>query len=111
VREAVKFHLDEQVRGAIAQGLRQRGLDVTTTAGSGLRGAADEEQLAFARAAGRVLFTHDSDFLRLHKAGMPHGGIAYCRPDKLTAGDIVRALVRLAETASPEKMRGRVVFL
>jgi len=39
--------LDENVNGAIADGLRRRGLDVTTTPEEGLIGADDEEQLAF----------------------------------------------------------------
>jgi hypothetical protein len=30
---SIKFHLDEHVSGAIAAGLRRRGIDVTTTNG------------------------------------------------------------------------------
>ena len=40
-------------------------------------GATDEEHLALARAEGRVLFTHDDDFLRLAAAGAPHAGMVY----------------------------------
>jgi hypothetical protein len=29
--EKIIFHLDENVRNAVAQGLRQRGIDITTT--------------------------------------------------------------------------------
>jgi hypothetical protein len=29
--EKIKFHLDENVRNAIAEGLRRRGIDLTTT--------------------------------------------------------------------------------
>jgi len=32
--------------------------------------ADDEEQVAFACAQGRVIFTHDADFLRLHQVGI-----------------------------------------
>lgn len=51
----LRFHLDEQVNPRIAQGLRRRGIDVTTTVGAGLRTVADDVQLAFARQALRVL--------------------------------------------------------
>jgi predicted nuclease of predicted toxin-antitoxin system len=61
----MKFHLDKNVNPAIASGLRIRGIDVTTTPEAGLRQAPDESQLEYAKAAGRVLFTHDDDFLRV----------------------------------------------
>ncbi len=43
--EKIKFHLDENVNNAIVQGLRRRGIDVTTTPEQSLIGASDEEQL------------------------------------------------------------------
>lgn len=62
----IRFHLDENVNLTIAQGLRRRGIDVTTTPEAGLIAAIDEAQLAFVVSQGRVLFTQDIDFLRLH---------------------------------------------
>lgn len=58
----IRFHLDENVSGAVAHGLRQYGIDVTTTPEVGLVGATDKEQIAFAIATGQVLFTQDKDF-------------------------------------------------
>jgi len=75
----IRFHLDENCSLAIADGLRRRGVDVTSTPGAGLLGAVDDIQLAFALAEGRVIFTEDQDFLRIHAAGIPHSGIVYCR--------------------------------
>ncbi|MFL6233223.1 MAG: hypothetical protein ACJ76N_08835 [Thermoanaerobaculia bacterium] len=43
----IRFHLDECVAGAIADG-RRRGIDVTTTRESGLISSGDLDQLAFA---------------------------------------------------------------
>jgi hypothetical protein len=45
---AIKFHLDEHVHPAIAEGLRRRGIDVTTTIEAELLGAEDEKHLEFA---------------------------------------------------------------
>jgi hypothetical protein len=42
----IRFHLDEDVDPAIAEGLRRRGIDVTTTPEVGLLGARDPIQLA-----------------------------------------------------------------
>ena len=44
----IKFHLDENVSNAIANGLRIRGIDVTTTPEQKLISATDEAQLKFA---------------------------------------------------------------
>jgi Domain of unknown function (DUF5615) len=60
----LRFHLDEHIDPAIADGLRRRGIDVTTTARAGLRGARDKDHVEFARAQGRVVVTQDPDFLR-----------------------------------------------
>ena len=53
----IKFHLDENVSNAIADGLKRRGIDVTTTPEIGLISASDEEQVAFALTEKRVIFT------------------------------------------------------
>ena len=58
----LRFHLDEHIDSAIADGLRRRGIDVTTTAEAGLRGAGDEAHVAFALSEGRVVVTNDADF-------------------------------------------------
>jgi predicted nuclease of predicted toxin-antitoxin system len=62
----IRYHLDEHVDFAVAEGLRRRGINLTTTAEVGLLGADDLDHIAFAVADGRVIFSNDSDFLRLH---------------------------------------------
>jgi len=74
----LKFHRDEHLPLAVAVGLRQHGLDVTTSAKAGLLSADDEVQLEFASRDARVLVHHDHDFLRLHAEGTQHAGVAYC---------------------------------
>jgi predicted nuclease of predicted toxin-antitoxin system len=56
-----------------------RGVDVTTTAEAGLQDASDERQLEYIQATGRVIFTEDDDFLRIHSAGQSHPGIVYSK--------------------------------
>ena len=50
----MKFHTDEHIATAVAEGLRRRGFDVTTTHEAGLRGASDEAQLEYALGAARA---------------------------------------------------------
>ena len=71
----IRYHLDEHVDPAVAKGLRQRGVDVTTTVEAGLAGASDDGQLAFAAADGRVFVTRDRHFLVLHGEGVAIGMI------------------------------------
>ena len=91
----IRFHLDENVSNAVANGLRQRGIDVTTPKDADLIGATDEEQLAFATSHQRVIFTHDHDFLRLASQGIDDAGIAYSPPRRRAIGQIVLSLASL----------------
>jgi predicted nuclease of predicted toxin-antitoxin system len=107
----IRFHLDENCAKAIATGLRRHGIDVTTTPDAGLLGAIDEEQAAYALPLGRVILTQDRDFLRIHAAGVPHAGIAYCEKDTQGIGEIIDTLVLMWEIYEPEEMAGRVEYL
>jgi predicted nuclease of predicted toxin-antitoxin system len=107
----IRFHLDEHISARIAAGLRRRHIDVTTAAEAGLAGADDAAQLEFATSSGRVLVTHDADFLRLHAGGAAHAGIAYCRQGAAPIGELLRLLVLIHDLLSPEEMAGRVEFL
>ena len=109
--DRIQFQLDEHVPHAVAQALRRRGIDVVTTAEANLLGATDEQVLAHSLAAGRVLLTHDSDFLRLHKQQCPHAGIAYCQQGMRTIGQLVASLVLIYEVMQPTEMVGRVELL
>ncbi len=107
----MRFHLDEHVDLAIAEGLRQRGVEVTTTQSVGLLSASDEEHVAFALKEGRVIFTNDADFLRISASGEPHAGIVYCPPLTSTIGQIVRHLCLMHDCMDAEEMSGRIDYL
>ena len=102
--------MDEHVPTAVIVGLRARGVDVVSTRESGLLAATDEEHLARAAAAKRVIFTQDADFLRLHAQGLSHGGIVYAH-QQTSVGDIIRGLMLIYQVLGPEDMRNHVEFL
>lgn len=107
----IKFHLDENVSNAIAEGLRRRKIDVTTTPQSGLMGFSDVEQIKFAIAQPRVIFTQDDDFLTLHQTAIFHLGIVYCHQRKRTIGEIINSLTLIWEWIEPEDMKGKIEFI
>jgi predicted nuclease of predicted toxin-antitoxin system len=107
----IRFHLDENCSLAIAHGLRRRGVDVTSSPEAGLLGAGDDTQLAYVVTEGRLIFTEDQDFLRIHAMGTPHPGVAYCRQKTRTVGQIVRGLLLIWERYEPDEVRNTVRYL
>jgi len=95
----------------VARGLRLRGIDVTTCTDVNLVGTDDPVQLDYALKEGRVLFTQDEDFLRLHAAGMPHAGIVYCKPGTRSIGQIIQYLHLMSDCLEPDDMQGQIEYL
>jgi len=99
----VKFYLDEDLRPAIAVGLRKRGIDTVSAHEVGNIGLGDTEQLAFAAGRRRCLVSKNArDFGRLGHAavdqGQPHAGIVLC-PPRMGGGNvgmIIGALIAIA---------------
>jgi len=106
----IRFYTDEHVSKAVINGLRQRGVDVLTVAEANLLGATDAEHLERARSEGRVTFTQDDDFLRLHASGVDHAGIVYA-PQGTPVGDIIRGLMLVRQVLIADEMIGHVEFL
>ena len=109
--DKIKFHLDENVRNAIAQGLRRREIDVTTTPEQSLIGISDKEQLEFAISQERVIFTQDTDFLRMNQSNSNHCGIVYSYQGNKSIGEIIRGLTLIWELLEPSDMVGKIEFI
>ncbi|KKO21133.1 MAG: hypothetical protein BROFUL_00134 [Candidatus Brocadia fulgida] len=85
--EKIKFYMDEHVPSAVGTGLQLRGVDVLKTHEAHMLSASDVEHLTFATNCGRVIFTQDDDFLRLHKKGIRHSDIVWAH-QRMSIGDI-----------------------
>ena len=106
----IKFYMDEHVPSAVTKGLRLRGVDVLTAQEAGMLEADDKDHLALATEEGRVIFTQDADFLRLHAEGVRHAGIVYVR-QQTPIGYIIRGLMLIYQVLEPEDMQNHVEFL
>jgi predicted nuclease of predicted toxin-antitoxin system len=107
----IRFHLDEHMASLVADALRQHGFDVTTPDDVNLLGGDDRGHLAFAHSEGRVMVTHDDDFLRLNAQGVEHAGIAFCHANKYTQSQLAFMLRLLGECFTDEEVRQRVEYL
>jgi len=107
---AIRFLLDEHVYGAVASGLRRRGVEAQTVHEAGRRGLSDESHIEWARARRWVIVPGDDDYLRID-ATTPHAGIAYYVRNEMTIGDLIGALLSIAETDTLESIADAVRFL
>lgn len=73
--------------------------------------SSDETQWAYAQREGRVIITHDDDFLIMASQSTEHSGIAYCRPRKRSLGEIIETLRLIYEVLSPDELHGKVEYL
>jgi hypothetical protein len=106
----IRFYLDENVAKAVANGLRQRGVDVKTIVEAELLGASDEKHLEFAQSEYRVIFTQDDDFLNLASQGLNHAGIVYA-PQHTPVRKIIADLMLIYEILDAEEMQDHVELM
>ena len=62
-----------------------------------------------AQAEQRVIFTQDSDLLRLHAAEHPHSGIVYA-PQGMSIGEIIHGLMLLYQVLNADEMEDTSCF-
>lgn len=113
----VRFYIDEDaMRAAFIRALRQAGLDVTTVAEANQLGRTDAEQLAWAAAQGRVLYTFNvKDFSLLHRQWLmqekSHAGIVAAPRQQYAIGEQRQGLIALAQSLPAEAMVNQLVYL
>jgi predicted nuclease of predicted toxin-antitoxin system len=107
--------MDHHVRRAVTEGLRRRGVDVLTAYQDGFAGKSDERLLERSTQLGRVLFTHDEDFLAIAHHwlldGREFAGIVYVHQDELPNRKMIDDLELIAKAADPKDTWNRVEFL
>lgn len=107
----VVFLVDEHVPSEIVDGLRRRNIEVRTLNELNLLSMPDEKILAYATAHSFVVYTRDSDFLRLHTDGFKHNGIIYHHPLSYSVGEVIRRLVLVSDLLSTDELKNQIKFL
>ncbi|MEQ8191086.1 MAG: DUF5615 family PIN-like protein [Candidatus Eremiobacterota bacterium] len=102
---------DEHIPYQVVQGLRRRDIDIITVQELNLSSAEDEKIIERAVEEERVIYTQDTDFLRLHKSGYMHYGIIYHHQQAYSIGEIIRNIILICQTISKQEIKGHVRFL
>ncbi len=110
----IRLYLDEDVHKRAAVGLRLRQFDVVSAHEVGTWALSDEEQLTYAVAEQRTLFTFNTpDYLKLHsgwqQAGHEHYGMIVS--DQLPIGETVRRLLNLLNRVTSDEIYNQVYWL
>ena len=107
--------MDVNVRQAVTDGLRLRGVEVLTAQEDGSRELEDDALLDRVTELGDVLFTQDEDLLReaaqRQESGEAFAGVIYAHQLKVTVGQCVQDLAVLALAGNPEDFANRVEYL
>lgn len=106
----ITYYMDEHVAKVVIRGLCERGVDVLTVTEVGMLGATDEEHMQRAQAEGRVIFSQDTDFLRMHASGYEHSGIVYTSPYTPTR-QIIQGLMLIYQLLDAEDMVSHVEYI
>jgi hypothetical protein len=109
-----KLHLDADAsQKALLEALRKRGHDVTRTPAAGLPfDANDDDQLLWATAQGRIIFTHNiRDFIRKIALYPHHGGILLAHRSSYSLSEQIELMDRLLSETIAEEWVGQVRWL
>jgi hypothetical protein len=113
--DPIRLYLDEDAqRTSLLRALRARQIDVLTANEAKQVGLSDADQLAFAVAQNRTVFTFNrGDFVQLHTEylhqSLTHSGIIVS--DQLEIGVVIRRLLKLLDGRSATDMQNWLEFL
>jgi hypothetical protein len=107
--------MDVQVRRAVTEGLRRRGVDVIIAQEDGCARLPDPALLDRAQELGRAIFSQDDDMLseasRRQQQGESFAGVIYAHQLRITTGQSVRDLELIAKVYEAADIENRVEYL
>ena len=102
------FLVDNDFEDPVVAILRSFGHHLTTARSVGMDRSQDIDILIAATAAGLTVLTHDRDYIKLHKSGVPHGGIVLTSRDVNTAALADRIHIAVVSSATLTNLLIRV---
>lgn len=112
---AIQYYIDVSANGAITRGLQQRGIDVLTAQEDGTDRMPDAQLLDRAGELGRLIFTHDDDFLAEAKQRQTTEqnfmGVIYIHQHSVNVRRCIDDLEIIALASELEEYANKVVYL
>jgi len=114
---SICLYIDEDsMDRMLVRALRSRNVDVITVQEVKRTAYIDAEQLDWATAQNRVIYSGNiGDFYNLHTTyiteGRLHAGIILVQQQRYSVGEQLRGILNLMATKSAEEMRNQLVFL
>jgi predicted nuclease of predicted toxin-antitoxin system len=112
---SLALYMDENVHGAITNGLRQRNVDVLTVQEDNRSGIADSEVLNRATELQRLLFSQDDDLLAEAHArqlqGIPFPGVVFAQQSRVSIGRCIQDLELIVTLGDLKEFESQVQFL
>jgi predicted nuclease of predicted toxin-antitoxin system len=106
----IRFLFDVHVHSAITKGLRRRGVEVLTCQEAQIDTASDEAIVQFVLLNDWVIFSQDSDFLKICSQQFPHKGLVYTHKQN-DIGRIIQGLMLISEILSKSDMEDHIEFI
>ena len=113
----IRLYIDEDAsRKSFVEALKKKKIDVLSTPNAHNRGLSDLEQLVWATANNRVIYTFNvGDYCRLHKmyieTGKEHTGIIAVPRQRYSVGEQVKGLQKLSASFDSEQIKNQLLFL
>ncbi len=111
----IKIYMDHNVSSKITKGLCDKGINVMTAFEDNAHKMEDRDLLDRASESGRVIFTHDTDFLKegaiRQKKGVFFRGIIYIHQRNHSVSQCIRDIENISKTKNPEDLFNRIEYL
>jgi len=106
----MRFLADENVASSVVENLRNAGHDVKDVKEEKLYGIADREILQLAVKEGRIIVTHDKDFIHV-PSKINHRGIVLLRLQNRVPKNVAETLLRVLKSSLARKIKNRLVIV
>jgi hypothetical protein len=112
---SLPLYMDHNVIRGITESCLARGLDVLTASQDDYHERSDEEVLARATSLGRVVFTHDTDFIAITgewlASGHPFAGVVFGHQSQVSIGRAVHDLELICSVLTTAEIRNQLIRL
>ncbi|MEI8134777.1 MAG: DUF5615 family PIN-like protein [bacterium] len=100
-----------KARKEIAKVLAEFGINVTSLPSQRTFDSSEMTQWEYCKKEGRVMITHNSNYLRIAEKDLNHPGLIHCKIEMHFAGEIVLGISELYNELSPGEMRGKILYM